>query len=172
MRKYFSLDGANSAFSEKRLSIPVKNYQIAIEPIRSLWKKNKRKIILKLKFLNFPNTESAELQIYPGRRKGSDGTNEKPIPVSPSSHAPSLLSNTLIIGNSHVDLKKIFGKNIKKGDTGYFIFAPVLSSEYNDHLVFNIKVHIDRRIEVVDFGQSNPCPPAPPGGISKRKKKK
>ena len=151
--------------------IAVKDYQVGIDKIRSIWKKKKRKIILKIKFLDFPSIETAELQIYPGRSRGSDGTNEKPLTVMPYSPAASLQSNTLVIGNSHIGLKGIFGK-IKKRYTGNFIFTPVLSSDFPDHLVFNFKVIIDGVTDVPDSGQSNPCPPARPGGTLKRKKKK
>jgi hypothetical protein len=150
--------------------ISVKDYHADIDKIRSLRKKKKRKIILKIKFLNFPQLESADLQIYPGRSKGSDGTNEKPITFPPHSPAASLASNSLVIGNSHVDLKKVFG-NIKKKDKGYIIFTPVLSTKYPDHLVFDFKVVIDGAAGASDSGQSNPCPPAKPGGTISKKKK-
>ena len=155
----------------------VRNYYLPIETLRDVAKKNRVKIIFKIKFSDFPNLETAILQLYPGKSKTHDGTDETMIPVSPTGSSISLTSNTFVLANSHFDIKKLFREIIGDDDTGYFIFTPTISqsnSDYPDHLVFDVKLQLTAQIAVIDLGQSNPCPPAPPGiaNISPLKKKK
>lgn len=144
----------------------VRNYYLPIDPLRDVSKNNKVKIILKIKFSDFPNLETAILQIYPGKSKTHDGSDETMIPVSPTGSSTTLASNTFVLANSHFDIKKIFREIIGDDDTGYFIFTPTISSsnsDYPGHLVFDLKLQLTAQIAVIDLGQSNPCPPAPPG---------
>lgn len=153
----------------------VKSYPLPIDKIPADWKK-KEKIVLQIKFTDYPNFQTAVLHIYSVKNKKEDGTGEKPIVIFPGAPAESLASGTFVLGISHFDLKLIFDKKgrkkLKKAVGANLLFTPVLSTKYPENLVFSVDLQLSATLATFNFGQSNPCPPAPPGIAKKKKKKK